>query len=233
MTKDEALKLALEALEYEADKGNDNAYQRERDAIKQALAAPVQEPVAWAVIGDGDWGEWVIGNQFEVSKKPNPEYWKGRGYTLVPLYTTPPAAQPAPSKYGSPELQAMIVARAIEKDRAAQPAPVQEPRKISDFPELQSVVRKGLADGSLTIQGAAPVQEWMKPHPKCDQSCLFQCTKGFTQFPECATTQPAAKRQWVGLTNDEINEFAAGCHLGNSVQGAIYKAEAKLKEKNT
>jgi hypothetical protein len=41
----------------------------------------------------------------------------------------------------------------------------------------------------------APVQEWMKPHPKCDQACLFQCTKGFTQFPECATTQPAAKRQ--------------------------------------
>jgi hypothetical protein len=45
MTKDEALELALEALEYEADKGNDNAYQRERDAIKQVLAAPVQEPV--------------------------------------------------------------------------------------------------------------------------------------------------------------------------------------------
>jgi len=39
--------------------------------------------------------------------------------------STPPAAQPAPSQYGSPELQAMIVARAIEKDRAAQPA--QEP----------------------------------------------------------------------------------------------------------
>jgi hypothetical protein len=29
-------------------------------------------------------------------------------------------AQPAPSQYGSPELQAMVVARAIEKDRAAQ-----------------------------------------------------------------------------------------------------------------
>jgi len=40
------------------------------------------------------------------------------------------------------------------------------------------------------------------------------------------------QRTWVGLTNDEVNEFAAGCHLGNSVQGAIYKAEAKLKEKN-
>ena len=38
---------------------------------------------------------------------------------------------------------------------------------------------------------------------------------------------------WVGLTNDEVNNFAAGCHLGKSVQGAIYEAEAKLKEKNT
>jgi hypothetical protein len=40
------------------------------------------------------------------------------------------------------------------------------------------------------------------------------------------------EKPWVGLTNDEVNNFAAGCHLGNSVQGAIYKAEAKLKEKN-
>ena len=31
----------------------------------------------------------------------------------------------------------------------------------------------------------------MKPHPKCDSACLFQCTKGFTQFPECATSPPA------------------------------------------
>ena len=43
----------------------------------------------------------------------------------------------------------------------------------------------------------------------------------------------AAPRPWVGLTNGEVNNLAAGCHLGNSVQGAIYKAEVKLKEKNT
>jgi hypothetical protein len=45
MTKDEALKLALEALEHEADIGNDDAYKVERDAIKEALAQPEQEPV--------------------------------------------------------------------------------------------------------------------------------------------------------------------------------------------
>ena len=44
MTKDEALRLALEALEYEAQKGNDNAYQFEREAIKAALEAK-DEPV--------------------------------------------------------------------------------------------------------------------------------------------------------------------------------------------
>ena len=46
MTKDEALRLALEALEYEAQKGNDNAYQFEREAIKAALEAK-DEAVAW------------------------------------------------------------------------------------------------------------------------------------------------------------------------------------------
>jgi len=53
----------------------------------------------------------------------------------------------------------------------------------------------------------------------------------FDKVSPLYTTPP--QRTWVGLTNDEVNNFAAGCHLGNSVQGAIYKAEAKLKEKNT
>ena len=41
------------------------------------------------------------------------------------------------------------------------------------------------------------------------------------------------QREWVGLTGYEVNECAAGCQNGNSVQDAIRKAEAKLKEKNT
>ena len=34
------------------------------------------------------------------------------------------------------------------------------------------------------------------------------------------------------LRGYEVNECAAGCNNGNSVQDAIRKAEAKLKEKN-
>jgi hypothetical protein len=47
----------------------------------------------------------------------------------------------------------------------------------------------------LKAAQSTPVQEWMKPHPKCDESCLSQCTKGFTQFPECTTTP---KSEFVG-----------------------------------
>jgi hypothetical protein len=46
MTQTEALRFALQALEYEAQKGNDNAYQFEREAIKAALEAK-DEPVAY------------------------------------------------------------------------------------------------------------------------------------------------------------------------------------------
>ena len=54
-----------------------------------------------------------------------------------------------------------------------------------------------------------------------------------SQATRKALAEQPAQRTWVGLTNDEVNNFAAGCHLGNSVQDAIYKAVAKLKEKNT
>ena len=36
---------------------------------------------------------------------------------------------------------------------------------------------------------------WMKPHEKCDRACMYLCTKGFTQFPECATTHPPQRTE--------------------------------------
>jgi hypothetical protein len=59
MTQTEALKLALKALEYEAQKGNDNAYQFEREAIKAALEAK-DEIVEWKMGVSGIGGTGVI-----------------------------------------------------------------------------------------------------------------------------------------------------------------------------
>ena len=58
---------------------------------------------------------------------------------------------------------------------------------------------------------------------------IYWENRGYELVPVYTTPPP---RPWVGLTNDEVNNFAAGCHLGKSVQGAIYEAEAKLKERN-
>jgi hypothetical protein len=54
--------------------------------------------------------------------------------------------------------------------------------------------------------------------------------KGMDWKDPLYTTPP--QREWVGLTDDEVNHFAAGCHLGKSVQAAIYEAEAALRSKN-
>ena len=87
--KDEALKLALEALEscetgHISDGGNqwhdEKLVDKAITAIKQALAAPVQEPVAWVVAGKvTDWSK-----DFSAYRTKN--------YTRA-VYTTPPAAQ--------------------------------------------------------------------------------------------------------------------------------------------
>ena len=52
-------------------------------------AQPEQEPVAWAVVGEGKFGEYKIGRETE-SNLDALKYWTNRDYSLVPLYTTPP-----------------------------------------------------------------------------------------------------------------------------------------------
>jgi hypothetical protein len=76
----EAMKQALEALEHEANKGNDNAYQRERDALRTAIAeAEKQEPVSGNYVESPDkrWridpvtGNVGIGTQPAAQKEKN------------------------------------------------------------------------------------------------------------------------------------------------------------------
>jgi hypothetical protein len=81
----EAMKLALEALRFARDDGYENEVSQEAiTAIKQALAAPVQEPVAWVCYGFG--GEGKHGIDYEQSE-----------IDAIPvgtlLYTTPPAQE--------------------------------------------------------------------------------------------------------------------------------------------
>ena len=82
MTDKEALKLALEALMYasyediEYDETCAAKVLAARDAIKEALAQPKQEPVAWA---DHGVVNWIADKQFKHASL---------------LYTTPPKRKP-------------------------------------------------------------------------------------------------------------------------------------------
>ena len=84
MTKDEALKMALEALEADplemvADVDGHMVFLKDKaiTAVKEALAQPEQEPLAWISTGPASMIHWT-------SDKP------AYGDDWVPLYTTPP-----------------------------------------------------------------------------------------------------------------------------------------------
>ena len=84
MTKDEALKLALEALEADplemvADANGHMVFLKDKaiTAIKEALAQPEQKPLAWISTGPARMFHWTA---------DKPAY----GDDWVPLYTTPP-----------------------------------------------------------------------------------------------------------------------------------------------
>ena len=92
MTQDEALKLALKALEADeldmVDDGSGNMIFRKEQAItamKELLAQPEQEPVAWGVFDDN-----LHDMFFAKEEAQEMVRLKGDGSTVKPLYTTPP-----------------------------------------------------------------------------------------------------------------------------------------------
>ena len=100
---------------------------------------------------------------------------------------------------------------------------------LEAFDDRTSLMKWQIARDAVREALAQPEQEpvaWMYPDALCDRSCLYVCTKAFTQFPECATTPP--QRTWVGLTDEETAELVH--------RYAFYELtrqiEAKLKEKN-
>jgi len=79
MTKDEALKLALEALEFYYDLYKEKVDANVITAIKEALAQPKQKPVAW-MREDEDCTDCIVWEQTEEH--------------TIPLYTAPPQREP-------------------------------------------------------------------------------------------------------------------------------------------
>ena len=134
-TKDEALRLALEALEWmvandDTNEGDEpverlggqswneyNAYwldglnkaRASITAIKQALAAPVQEPVGALILGgvidtsDGpEYEEWDVEWNTKAVEALQEKLVTSNSVTVM-IYTTPPAQPAVPDAFGTRE----------------------------------------------------------------------------------------------------------------------------------
>jgi hypothetical protein len=77
------------------------------------------------------------------------------------------------------------------------------------------------------------IENWMKPHPKCDAACLYQCTKGFQTFPECAAAPQPAQQETINGRTVKVDWKAEALELRELVRlGGIKIAalEAALAE---
>ena len=93
MTKDEALKLALEALEkYARDFGSNDLTVKAMYVVRQALAQPEQEPVAWIYKGEKSFDGNKYSDEYELTASKQVALWKDKN--AKPLYTTPQQRKP-------------------------------------------------------------------------------------------------------------------------------------------
>jgi hypothetical protein len=183
-------------------------------ADEQALASPVQEPVAWAMYQKGRlqsfWMDKGDAFDFEFTSE----------HSWAPLYTTPPAAQPAPVQ------EPVQVWQAEGYDALMQEMQMVKARNIRQHAEIErlsALVRaQQITIDKLEQALAAPVQE-----PDHGDELTIAHMSGLQRGKDFA-----AQRQWVGLTDEEFNELYDSYVPTACYALLIEMVEAKLKEKN-
>ena len=109
------------------------------------------------------------------------------------------------------------IERAITAIKQARSAPVQEPVQAS---QIQSDVQEALFEA--TYLAGLPLAP------------LVAIEGNAGRYVIDALTPPAAQRQWVGLTDEEIDKHLSEDAQGDCEMHEFARAiEAKLKEKNT
>jgi hypothetical protein len=180
----------------------------------------------------------------------------------VAIYTTPPAAQPAVQEgrdwsllEATQESLREHMAE-IKRLKAAQPAPVQEP--VAEVKAKMTGGNVGIA--TVIHEVYSPHREPLQPGDKLYaghrwmgwdieqvwSERIFGIDMRFENVQDAikfrakldeATTPPAAQKQWVGLSEEEVEayddwaDFQVGCGR-QTLFDMVRNIEAKLKEKN-
>jgi hypothetical protein len=186
MTKDEALHLAYEALEHEAQRGNDNAYQYERDAIKAALEAKDEQQLA---------------NEPVIVDLATMELAESVG--LIG-----PASRTHDLHNAIQRFHDLICANATIKAAVAFSCTLE----AKDEPVAYINVEQRKLEWAKYISWDTPT------------------VVNLPKIPLYTTPQ---QRTWVGLTDEEVDQFHNWKDCTWSTNELVRYVEAKLKEKNT
>jgi hypothetical protein len=252
--KDEALKLALHKAfnlgsiywqqvdsEFSSNwkKGDVTKAQFDQlveDTIKQALAAPVQEPVAFEIGGCYNWkgqqerliyigynfsgnGHW---HQFAKVEAPEKVWCEVLPKDLSSFEATPPAA---PVQEPVAEVKAKMtggnvgIATVINEIYSPHREPLQPGDKLYAGHrwlgwDIEQVWSERIFGIDMRFEN---LQDAIKFRDKLDEA-----------------TPPAAQRQWVGLDFSEVDELAREMiKCDKSVNWLAFSIDAKLKEKNS
>jgi hypothetical protein len=245
MSKDEALDLALEALE-----GADEIDCDMRDAItaiKQARALDKMAENARELGLDYEPADgtqvskvWWDGEKLMAKPIPLEDIYQPVQATMK-LESSGPGHGPAPNQKLSVRHVSLIDAG---KTPPVQPAPVQEAvsgyiKKIEDLIQERNDAR---SSRDFYKRRADALQQWQSKMRDPERTIVCDIlANGCTLEPagDRYTTPPAAQRQWVGLTDEEVYPLANE-HLHHQIESyevsGIYNLaqaiEAKLKEKN-
>jgi len=275
MTKDEALKLALEALRFGLHVGFDESsesqikkggkafdqHNKAITAIKQALAAPVHEPVAWMdALKDAFFEGFTSAETYNDILLNSPEEAWAKYKPPVTLPAASVRQEPvgrvvsANCEYatvqwlrqtsevggGDPKNARSwpIAGDAVYTTPPAQPSPVQEPvawQPIETAPK-GSVAILVWCPKRMNIYAAYPYKsDWCA----FGGGVLSETPTHWMPMPAApgstppnVATPPAAQRQWVGLTDEDWQDISD--KTATIIWSSLKQAvDDKLKEKNT
>ena len=177
MDKDKALKLALDALELHLTHHEHGCVYLDPAlaAIKEALAQPEQEPVAWELRA-GKTDRVLI----EITNNPERAHnWKASLAEVVPLYATPPKAEQEPVAWtdllreARDNCKASIVEEGISASRkeyridlearlTAELNTTPPTREWIGLPEEQFVEAARLAEAGNYLVAFQRIQQWLR-----------------------------------------------------------------------
>jgi hypothetical protein len=218
MNKNEALDLALEALEYLLE--NKTIHYTYRTKADEAITAIKQARAL----------DKMAENARELGLDYEPAHVQPVAtlFGSLPVYDTTPPAQPAPVQPAAweSEMRSALAKLGFE----------------GQCPESIGITIKGWFDAyakSLTAQ-PAPLQEpfeywnavegWVKIDEVREHFDSVGCGTIYKTAGDGRVPLTAAQRTWVGLTDSQRKEIE---RQSVYVDGAIRMTEAKLKEKNT